>query len=82
MTRSLASFTAALALLPGQAPYLIDRARASATLQKWAAAESDLSSALTAEPGSVEACIAGVVARLPPPEEGATIVIPITQGDI
>jgi tetratricopeptide (TPR) repeat protein len=58
-----ASFTAALALMPGEAPYLIDRARASATLEKWAAAESDLSSALTSEPGSVEALVLRAGAR-------------------
>jgi tetratricopeptide (TPR) repeat protein len=58
-----ASFTAALALLPGQAPFLIDRARASAALQKWAAAETDLTAALNAEPGSLEALVLRAGAR-------------------
>lgn len=50
-----ASFTAAIALMPNESIYLIDRARASAALKKWSQAESDLSTALAAEPGSVEA---------------------------
>ena len=58
-----ASFTAALALLPGEAQFLIDRARSSATLSNWAAAESDLSTALTSEPGSVEALVLRAGAR-------------------
>jgi tetratricopeptide (TPR) repeat protein len=60
---AIASFTAALALLPGEAQFLIDRGRASATLQKWAQAESDLSAALTAEPGSAEALVLRAGAR-------------------
>jgi tetratricopeptide (TPR) repeat protein len=60
---AIASFTAALALLPGEAQFLIDRARASATLQKWAQAESDLTAALTAEPGSTEALVLRAGAR-------------------
>lgn len=60
---AIASFTAALALLPGEANFLIDRARASATLQKWAQAEADLTSALTSEPGSVEALVLRAGAR-------------------
>lgn len=58
-----ASFTAALALMPGEAEYLIDRARASALLKKWAAAEADLSSALAAEPGNVSALVLRASAR-------------------
>jgi regulator of sirC expression with transglutaminase-like and TPR domain len=60
---AIASFTAALALLPGEAQFLVDRARASATLQKWAQAESDLTAALTAEPGSAEALVLRAGAR-------------------
>ncbi|MBI1213376.1 MAG: tetratricopeptide repeat protein [Alphaproteobacteria bacterium] len=60
---AIASFTAALDLLPGEAQFLVDRARASATLKKWAQAESDLSAALTAEPGSVEALVLRASAR-------------------
>jgi len=58
-----ASFTAALALMPGEAEYLIDRARASAALKKWAPAESDLSAALVAEPGNVQALVLRSSAR-------------------
>jgi regulator of sirC expression with transglutaminase-like and TPR domain len=58
-----ASFTAALALLPGEGQFLIDRARASAALQKWSAAESDLTAALAAEPGSAEALVLRAGAR-------------------
>lgn len=58
-----ASFTAALALMPGEALYLIDRARASAMLKKWIAAETDLSAALVAEPGNVEALVLRASAR-------------------
>ncbi|MBL9096165.1 MAG: hypothetical protein JNK07_04500 [Alphaproteobacteria bacterium] len=58
-----ASFTAALALMPGEAEYLIDRSRASAMLKKWAAAEADLSSALAAEPGNVTALVLRASAR-------------------
>jgi regulator of sirC expression with transglutaminase-like and TPR domain len=57
------SFTAALALLPGEAIYLIDRARASAALKKWWVAETDLSAALVAEPGNVEALVLRSSAR-------------------
>ncbi len=57
------SFTAALALMSSEAIYFIDRARASAALRKWAAAESDLSSALASEPGSVEALVLRSSAR-------------------
>jgi regulator of sirC expression with transglutaminase-like and TPR domain len=57
------SFTAALMLMPGEAIYLIDRARASAALKKWAAAESDLSAALVSEPGNVEALVLRSSAR-------------------
>lgn len=58
-----ASFTAALALMPGEAEYLVDRARASALARKWAAAEADLSAALTAEPGNVAALVLRASAR-------------------
>jgi tetratricopeptide (TPR) repeat protein len=58
-----ASFTAALALMPGEALYLIDRARASAMLKKWKAAETDLSAALVAEPGNSEALVLRASAR-------------------
>jgi len=58
-----ASFTAALALMPDDSGYLVDRARASAQLKKWAAAESDLSAALVAEPGNVEALVLRSSAR-------------------
>ena len=58
-----ASFTAALALMPGEALYLIDRARASAMLDKWVAAETDLSAALVAEPGNAEALVLRASAR-------------------
>jgi len=58
-----ASFTAALALMPDEAEHLIDRARASAALKKWAAAEADLSAALVAEPGSVQALVLRSSAR-------------------
>ncbi|MDZ4867136.1 MAG: hypothetical protein SGI91_07445 [Alphaproteobacteria bacterium] len=58
-----ASLTAALSLMPGEAEYLIDRARASALLKKWAAAESDLTSALAAEPGNVQALVLRASAR-------------------
>jgi tetratricopeptide (TPR) repeat protein len=54
---------AALSLMPGEAEYLIDRARASALLKKWAAAESDLSSALAAEPGNGQALVLRASAR-------------------
>lgn len=57
------SFTAALALMPGEAEYLIDRARASAALKKWAPAESDLSAALVSEPGNVQALVLRSSAR-------------------
>ena len=58
-----ASFTAAVALMPGEALYMIDRARASAMLQKWKQAETDLSSALVAEPGNSEALVLRASAR-------------------
>jgi regulator of sirC expression with transglutaminase-like and TPR domain len=58
-----ASFTAALILMPGEAEHLIDRARASALLKKWAAAEADLTSALAAEPGNVQALVLRASAR-------------------
>lgn len=58
-----ASFTAAMALMPGEALYLIDRARASAMLQKWKQAETDLSAALVAEPGNSEALVLRASAR-------------------
>jgi regulator of sirC expression with transglutaminase-like and TPR domain len=58
-----ASFTAALTLMSTDADYLIDRARASAALKKWTAAESDLSSALVAEPGNVQALVLRSSAR-------------------
>jgi regulator of sirC expression with transglutaminase-like and TPR domain len=58
-----ASFTAALALMPGEAEYLVDRARASAMLKKWTAAEADLSAALVAEPGNVSALVLRASAR-------------------
>jgi regulator of sirC expression with transglutaminase-like and TPR domain len=58
-----ASFTAALALMPGEAEYLVDRGRASALLKKWAAAETDLTSALAAEPGNVQALVLRASAR-------------------
>ncbi len=57
------SFTAALALMSGEAIYLIDRARASAMLKKWTAAETDLSAALVAEPGNPEALVLRASAR-------------------
>jgi regulator of sirC expression with transglutaminase-like and TPR domain len=57
------SFTAALGLMPGEAIYLIDRARASASLKKWAQAETDLSAALVSEPGNVEALVLRSSAR-------------------
>lgn len=57
------SFTAALALMPSEALYLIDRARASAALKKWPQAESDLTAALAAEPGSAEALVLRSSAR-------------------
>ena len=58
-----ASFTAALALMPSEAVFLIDRSRASAVLKKWKAAETDLSAALVAEPGNVEALVLRSSAR-------------------
>jgi regulator of sirC expression with transglutaminase-like and TPR domain len=58
-----ASFTAALALMPAEAEYLIDRARASALSKKWAAAETDLSAALASEPGNVPALVLRASAR-------------------
>lgn len=58
-----ASFTAALALMPAEADLLIDRARASAQLKKWNAAEADLSAALVAEPGNVSALVLRSSAR-------------------
>lgn len=58
-----ASFTAALALMPGEADYLIDRARASAAQKKWAAAEADLSAALVEEPGNANALVLRSSAR-------------------
>jgi len=58
-----ASLTAALSLMPGEAEYLIDRARASALLKKWTAAEADLSAALAAEPGNVQALVLRASAR-------------------
>jgi tetratricopeptide (TPR) repeat protein len=57
------SFTAALALMPSEALYLIDRARASAMLSKWKQAEQDLSAALVAEPGNSEALVLRASAR-------------------
>ena len=57
------SFTAALALMPSEAIYLIDRARASAALKKWPQAETDLSGALVAEPGNIEALVLRCSAR-------------------
>jgi regulator of sirC expression with transglutaminase-like and TPR domain len=42
---------------------LIDRARASAQLKKWAAAETDLTSALASEPGNVSALVLRASAR-------------------
>ncbi len=57
------SFTAALTLMPTEALYLIDRARASAMLKKWTAAETDLSAALVAEPGNSEALVLRASAR-------------------
>lgn len=58
-----ASFTAALSLMPDDAGYLMDRARASAQLRKWSAAEADLSAALVSEPGNVEALVLRSSAR-------------------
>lgn len=58
-----ASFTAALALMPNESLYLIDRARASADMKKWPQAESDLSAALASEPGNSEALILRSSAR-------------------
>lgn len=58
-----ASFTAALSLMPGEAEYLIDRARASALAKKWAAAEADLTAALATEPGNVTALVLRASAR-------------------
>lgn len=58
-----ASFTAALALMPGEAEYLIDRARASAAQKKWTAAEADLSAALVEEPGNAQALVLRSSAR-------------------
>lgn len=58
-----ASFTAALALLPAEADFLIDRSRASALLKKWNAAEADLSAALVAEPGNAYALVLRSSAR-------------------
>ena len=58
-----ASFTAALALMPGDAEYLIDRARASAAQKKWTAAEADLSAALVEEPGNAQALVLRSSAR-------------------
>ena len=58
-----ASFTAALALMPSEAIFLIDRARASAALKKWPQAEQDLSSALVSEPGNTEALVLRSSAR-------------------
>src|SRR5262245_18145881 len=58
-----ASFTAALTLMPGEAEYLIDRASASALAKKWAAAETDLSSALSSEPGNGSALVLRASAR-------------------
>jgi tetratricopeptide (TPR) repeat protein len=60
---AMASFTAALGLMPGEAIFLIDRSRASAQLKKWTAAETDLSAALVAEPGNVEALVLRSSAR-------------------
>jgi len=57
------SFTAALALLPDEADLLIDRARASAELKKWVAAEADLSAALVSEPGNPSALVLRSSAR-------------------
>ncbi len=58
-----ASFTAALALMPGEAEYLIDRARAAALSKRWTAAEADLTSALASEPGNVQALVLRASAR-------------------
>jgi len=58
-----ASFSAALALMPGEAEFLVDRARASASQKKWAAAEADLSAALVSEPGYVQALVLRSSAR-------------------
>ncbi|MCE9522584.1 MAG: hypothetical protein K8S25_09160 [Alphaproteobacteria bacterium] len=58
-----ASFTAALALMPGDAEFLVDRARASAAQKKWSAAEADLSAALVSEPGSLQALVLRSSAR-------------------
>ena len=60
---AMASFTAALGLMPGEAVFLIDRSRSSALLKKWTAAETDLSAALVAEPGNVEALVLRSSAR-------------------
>jgi tetratricopeptide (TPR) repeat protein len=57
------SFTAALALMPGDADFLVDRARASAAQKKWTAAEADLSAALVSEPGYVQALVLRSSAR-------------------
>lgn len=61
--RATTAFTAALQLMPGEGEYLIDRARASAQLKKWAAAEADLTSALASEPGNVAALVLRASAR-------------------
>jgi regulator of sirC expression with transglutaminase-like and TPR domain len=58
-----ASLTAALALMPGEGEYHIDRARASALLKRWKEAETDLTSALVAEPGNVQAFVLRASAR-------------------
>jgi regulator of sirC expression with transglutaminase-like and TPR domain len=58
-----ASFTAAIALMPGESLFLIDRARAWASQKKWAQAETDLSAALVAEPGNIEALVLRSSAR-------------------
>jgi regulator of sirC expression with transglutaminase-like and TPR domain len=58
-----ASLTAALALMPGEAEYHVDRARAAALLKKWSEAETDLTTALAAEPGNVQALVLRASAR-------------------
>lgn len=60
---AVASFTASLGLMPTEALYLIDRARAFAAQRKWAQAETDLSAALVAEPGNIEALVLRSSAR-------------------
>jgi tetratricopeptide (TPR) repeat protein len=61
--QALQSFNASLGFTPDDPDTLIDRARASAVMGSWSAAEQDLSAALIADPSMVAALVLRASAR-------------------